>query len=420
MTGDPQDTSSEQQRPNLTGLPDRLKTGIENLSGYSMDDVRVHYNSDKPGQLQAHAYAQGTDIHVASGQEKHLPHEAWHVVQQKQGRVQPTYQYKGAVINDQADLEKEADLMGLTAQNYSKQNAPRKNPEQSVSNPDVYQLTGYGAARLGVGFLMGLGALLQYGLSYGLSAYRARKRIESFKRSMSNSGFVDNAQKRENDFVLAALEEGLSKEAAIRLYGKSGADAKDPVTGFDVASDRKPSVGNAIEFVKGDPQTRSAFYVEVDIRNLGGLNSVLGHNGADQVYNKLATICDEHVQELKTGKVQVARFRHGGDEFSFLVVASDRSVGIDNVENSLNNAQSEIQKYVEETSIGELNNNPELYEQKGYKETDKLAIIEHPKHQGDKNYNGTGIAFGVSLIMGKDSIDSVLTAADQKVELSKK
>ncbi|MEM7041075.1 MAG: DUF4157 domain-containing protein [Bacteroidota bacterium] len=36
---------------------------------------------------QAHAYDQGTDIHIGPGQEKHLPHEAWHVVQQKQGRV---------------------------------------------------------------------------------------------------------------------------------------------------------------------------------------------------------------------------------------------------------------------------------------------------------------------------------------------
>jgi len=52
-----------------------------------MDDVKVHSNSDKPAQINAHAYAQGTDIHPASGQEKHFPHEAWHVVQQKQGRV---------------------------------------------------------------------------------------------------------------------------------------------------------------------------------------------------------------------------------------------------------------------------------------------------------------------------------------------
>jgi hypothetical protein len=77
-----------------------------------MDDVKVHYNSDKPAQLNALAYAQGTDIHVAPGQEEHLPHEAWHVVQQKQGRVQPTMQLKGANVNDNEGLEKEADVMG--------------------------------------------------------------------------------------------------------------------------------------------------------------------------------------------------------------------------------------------------------------------------------------------------------------------
>lgn len=105
-----------QKKANDTGLPDNLKSGIENLSGYSMDDVNVHYNSDKPAELQAHAYAQGTDIHIASGQEKHLPHEAWHVVQQKQGRVKPTLQMKGDIpVNDDAGLENEADIMGNEA-----------------------------------------------------------------------------------------------------------------------------------------------------------------------------------------------------------------------------------------------------------------------------------------------------------------
>lgn len=102
-----------QLEENNTGLPDNLKSGVENLSGHSLDDVKVHYNSPQPAALQAHAYAQGTDIHVAPGQEKHLPHEAWHVVQQKQGRVQPTRQLKGTTnINDDAGLEKEADVMG--------------------------------------------------------------------------------------------------------------------------------------------------------------------------------------------------------------------------------------------------------------------------------------------------------------------
>ena len=104
------------EAPNRTGLPDELKSGIENLSGMRMDHVKVHYNSDKPSQLQAHAYAQGSDIHVAPGQEQHLPHEAWHVVQQAQGRVRPTVQMAGGVtVNDDAALEAEADAMGSRA-----------------------------------------------------------------------------------------------------------------------------------------------------------------------------------------------------------------------------------------------------------------------------------------------------------------
>lgn len=64
------------------GLPDALKSGMESLSGMSMDEVRVHYNSAGPSTLSAHAFAQGHDIHAAPGEERHLPHEAWHVVQQ--------------------------------------------------------------------------------------------------------------------------------------------------------------------------------------------------------------------------------------------------------------------------------------------------------------------------------------------------
>lgn len=73
--------------PSFTGMPDALKSGVENISGLSLDDVKVHKNDLKSDKLKSTAYAQGTDIHVASGTEKHLPHEAWHVVQQKQGIV---------------------------------------------------------------------------------------------------------------------------------------------------------------------------------------------------------------------------------------------------------------------------------------------------------------------------------------------
>ena len=107
--------AKEEAPPNKTGMPDHLKAGIENLSGTAMDDVKVHYNSDKPAHVQALAYTQGTDIHVGPGQDKHLPHEAWHVVQQMQGRVRPTMQAKGVAINDDAGLEREADVMGAKA-----------------------------------------------------------------------------------------------------------------------------------------------------------------------------------------------------------------------------------------------------------------------------------------------------------------
>src|SRR4051794_40837264 len=102
--------------PDRTGLPAGLKAGVEQLSGIAMDDVRVHRNSAEPARLGADAYARGSDIHLGPGQERHLPHEAWHVVQQKQGRGRPTMQLKGAVaINDESGLESEADAMGAKA-----------------------------------------------------------------------------------------------------------------------------------------------------------------------------------------------------------------------------------------------------------------------------------------------------------------
>ena len=109
-----------QKKENQTGLPDNLKSGVESLSGFSMDDVRVHYNSSKPAQIQAMAYTHGADIHVAPGQEKHLSHEAWHVVQQIQGRVQPTIQMQGLNVNDNEGLEREADVMGSQSESFNK------------------------------------------------------------------------------------------------------------------------------------------------------------------------------------------------------------------------------------------------------------------------------------------------------------
>lgn len=93
------------------GLPDKLKADIENLSGLNLDDVRVHYNSPLPAQHRAVAYAQGNDIHVGPGQEQHLPHEAWHVVQQRGGRVSPTGRSHIGLSKDPDTLATERTLL---------------------------------------------------------------------------------------------------------------------------------------------------------------------------------------------------------------------------------------------------------------------------------------------------------------------
>lgn len=105
-----------QRQPNTTGIPDNLKSSMENLTGMSLDHIKVSYNSPKPASVQAHAMAQGSEIHLASGQEKHLPHELGHIVQQAQGRVQPTTTVAGMNVNDNPTLEREATKLGERAE----------------------------------------------------------------------------------------------------------------------------------------------------------------------------------------------------------------------------------------------------------------------------------------------------------------
>lgn len=97
------------------GLPESLRSGMRALSGVDLGEVQVHYDSPKPAQLQAMAYAQGNDIHLGPGQQRHLAHEAWHLVQQRQGRVKPTAEASGVAINDNPALELEADQMAERA-----------------------------------------------------------------------------------------------------------------------------------------------------------------------------------------------------------------------------------------------------------------------------------------------------------------
>lgn len=96
---------------NTTGIPDRLKQRYESYLGMTFDGVRVHYNSDKPGQMQALAYTQADQVYIAPGQERHLGHELGHIVQQRRGQVRATGSLNGQAVNDSPALEHEADMI---------------------------------------------------------------------------------------------------------------------------------------------------------------------------------------------------------------------------------------------------------------------------------------------------------------------
>ena len=103
-------------------LPDALRAQMERALGADFSAVRIHHGRQAEA-MGALACTQGSDIHFAPGQyDPHsqrgqalLGHELAHVVQQAQGRVRATRQAKGAALNDDPALEREADLLGARA-----------------------------------------------------------------------------------------------------------------------------------------------------------------------------------------------------------------------------------------------------------------------------------------------------------------
>ena len=118
VDGDPVRTSARrsvasESRPH--GLPPVLRAQVEKLSGVDLSGVVVHRGSDRPARVGAEAYTKGQDIYLGPSGDQHLPHEAWHVVQQATTRIAATTREGGVPINDDERLEREADAMGTQA-----------------------------------------------------------------------------------------------------------------------------------------------------------------------------------------------------------------------------------------------------------------------------------------------------------------
>lgn len=172
---------------------------------------------------------QGKDIYLAPGQEKNLPHESWHVVQQKQGRVVSMDTTLGEALNNDPLLEAEADRMGSKAiaqKDFQSSTdlqlpgspaaSPRMRPMQQ--KPVIQRLTGF-EVELNIPF---------YGSADG-GAYD--KKMFKPKQSLNDTERRDIA-----DFLWGGL-----------IYGKQYADKPGA---FDISADHGKYKSAHIKFMK--------------------------------------------------------------------------------------------------------------------------------------------------------------------------
>jgi GGDEF domain-containing protein len=215
-------------------------------------------------------------------------------------------------------------------------------------------------------------------------------------RGPSAGGFEAEPELRHRRFVAAAEQLRLTPEQAEELWRAAGGEASDALTGFGAAGDRLPTVERASALARSGK--RHAFYVEVDVRNLSGLNAV-SRTEADRLFGEMTQIAEAHVRTLTA---DVVPFRHGGDEFSFVVVTPDASAEAAVAERALTAALGAAEAEIA-------------------KATREFADIPHPKHRGDPRYNGTGITWGVASLgdPGLRTAADAVRAADSQVEVKK-
>lgn len=141
-----------EQAPNQTpwfeskppqGAGERLQPAVqrkmERSFGFDFSSIRIHQD-DRAKSAGALAFAQGRNLHFAPGQyapetragQVVLGHELAHVVQQAAGRVHVPAQALGGAINDDPELEREADKMGESAASGQ----PAEKAEQEAAPAD--------------------------------------------------------------------------------------------------------------------------------------------------------------------------------------------------------------------------------------------------------------------------------------------
>ena len=119
-------TVSPVQTKRNNDLPEELQAKMETSFGSDFSNVKIHKNSKQAAKLNALAFTQGEQIHFAPGQfnphsnkgKNMIGHEFTHIIQQRQGIVQPTgIIAKNHLLNNSQRLEHQADRFGSRAVN---------------------------------------------------------------------------------------------------------------------------------------------------------------------------------------------------------------------------------------------------------------------------------------------------------------
>jgi diguanylate cyclase (GGDEF)-like protein len=167
--------------------------------------------------------------------------------------------------------------------------------------------------------------------------------------------------------------------------------AIDNVTGFHEGrsgDSRISTLHSAIHHVKETGQ--QAFYVEMDLQNLSGLNTKLGHTEANEVYKRIAAIIRSKLSVIAS---QAVFFRHGGDEMSAFLIETTREI----VQAAMKTVQSLVQTLAKDC---------------------KLDTIPHSKHPDEIQWRGIGVHFGVCRLTPEHEKDPMLVfrEADSALE----
>lgn len=117
------DTVQRKQESNTTGMPDEVKSQMENSFHRDFSSVHVEPDSQEAVDVGALAFTQDNSIKFAPGQFKTdskeglelIGHELAHVDQQDKNQVQATTQVAGMPVNDDVALETDADVKGAKA-----------------------------------------------------------------------------------------------------------------------------------------------------------------------------------------------------------------------------------------------------------------------------------------------------------------